>query len=284
MAQADLSLGDPAVSAPLRISNSPAAGPSLQSNQVTQDVQVRGRPTLFTPFCFLINPRFLLTAACNCFGRGETCCDAQVQGPSPRHAPISSALGIAPVVVPPPRYPSSENTGAAPVNAWGKPKPQPTSSLGTNLLGTSQGMPGSRGLLSAPAPAAPAAAIPISNNNVLSVADPQVTSSGLLGSSAGTQLTGSYQQQADLKSAERVILPQQARYHFSDFWPPTRRLSPLSLWGPQPFDPSHNPPHRAATVQLPYQEGYPPRIPSSVNCKSLNFPIWGLLSVADLQT
>ncbi|EIE24123.1 hypothetical protein COCSUDRAFT_65755 [Coccomyxa subellipsoidea C-169] len=158
----DLSLGDPAVSAPQRISSSPAAGGSLQSNQVTQDVQV--------------------------------------QGPSPRHTPISAALGIAPVVVPPARYPSSENNGpAAPVNAWGKPKPQPAApmgALGASLLGTAQGVPGSM--------AAPAPSISLANNDVLSVADPQVTSSGLLSSSAGTQLSGSFQQQADMKAAERV--------------------------------------------------------------------------------
>lgn len=60
-------------------------------------------------------------------------------------------------------------------------------------------------------PAAPQAApMAISNNDVLSVADPQITSSGLLSSSAGTQLSSSYQQQADMKAAERVILPQQA--------------------------------------------------------------------------
>ncbi len=46
VAQGDLSLGDPAVSAPQRISSSPAAGASLQSNQVTQDVQVRTQPTM----------------------------------------------------------------------------------------------------------------------------------------------------------------------------------------------------------------------------------------------
>jgi hypothetical protein len=43
MVQGDLQLGDPAVSAPQRISSSPAAGAPLQSNQVTQDVQVRGK-------------------------------------------------------------------------------------------------------------------------------------------------------------------------------------------------------------------------------------------------
>ncbi|KAK9906517.1 hypothetical protein WJX75_003232 [Coccomyxa subellipsoidea] len=173
----DLQLGDPAVSAPQRISSSPAAGAPLQSNQVTQDVQV--------------------------------------QGPSPRHTPISSALGIAPVVVPPARYPSSENNGPAPVvNAWGKPKQQPAapvSGLGASLLGTSQGVPGSMGLAAAPLAPPAAPATPIANNDVLSVSDPQVTSSGLLSSSAGTQLSGSFQQQADMKSAERVILPQQVR-------------------------------------------------------------------------
>lgn len=141
-----------------------------------------------------------------------------MQGPSPRHTPISSALGIAPVVVPPARYPSSENNGPAPVvNAWGKPKQQPAapvSGLGASLLGTSQGVPGSMGLAAAPLAPPAAPATPIANNDVLSVSDPQVTSSGLLSSSAGTQLSGSFQQQADMKSAERVILPQQARLFF----------------------------------------------------------------------
>ncbi len=149
-------------------------------------------------------------------------CCLQVQGPSPRHTPISAALGIAPVVVPPARYPSSENNGpVAPVNAWGKPKPQPAApmgALGASLLGTAQGVPGSMGLASAPL-AAPAPATSLANNDVLSVADPQVTSSGLLSSSAGTQLSGSFQQQADMKAAERVILPQQARVFFCFHFP-----------------------------------------------------------------
>ena len=203
LSQGDLSLGDPAVSAPQRISSSPVTGVPLQSNQVTQDVQVRnslqGTSTM---------PSANYLDSLRVDRRRSHLRLLQVQGPSPRHAPISSALGIAPVVVPPPRYPSSENIGAAP-NAWGKPKPQSAAPVGAlaSLLGTSQAAPGSMGLASMPA----AAPMPISSNDVLSVADPQITSSGLLGSSAGTQLSSSYQQQADMKAAERVILPQQAR-------------------------------------------------------------------------
>ncbi|CAL8462329.1 g1862 [Coccomyxa elongata] len=222
----DLSLGDPAVSAPQRISSSPAAGVPLQSNQVTQDMQV--------------------------------------QGPSPRHAPASSALGIAPVVVPPPRYPSSENIGAAP-NAWGKPKPQAVTPVGglASLLGTSQGVPGSMGLASMPA-APQAAPMPISNNDVLSVADPQITSSGLLSSSAGTQLSSSYQQQADMKAAERVILPQQVR-----------DVTNLGLqFGNIGFDPSRSfggsSTVHAASDDIPQQHNAPQAVPERSNAAALS--------------
>jgi hypothetical protein len=129
-----------------------------------------------------------------------------VQGPSPKHAPTPSPLS--PVVIPPPRYQAVESTSAAPVNAWAKPMgsvsaPLGSSGLGPSLLSSSLG-PSSVSASSASAPAHAA-------NDTLSVADPQVTSSGLLSSSAGGQLSSSFQQPSPLQT-EPVILPQQASH------------------------------------------------------------------------